>query len=420
MKYRWAVLAAGTVAQASFSAVSIGLSVLAPALREHYDLSLAEVGIVLASVWVGPTLTLLPWGLLADRVGERSTLAVGLAACGTSLAAAAFAPNFASLVAILLVAGAAGAAVNSASGRAVMAWFGAEERGLALGVRQTAIPVGGGVAALVVPLLEGAGGVEAAILFLAGFCLAGALAGAAVVRDVGGAAEPGPWTIRDRRLWRLCIASGFYVVTQIPLMSFLVLYLHDERGMSTGEAGAVLAAVQVLAAAMRIAAGRWSDIVGSRIGPLRRIGLATAAAAGLSAALLGAPLGVLVPVIGAATALSMAWNGLSFTAAAELAGRARAGAAIGVQQTTLSIFGVWVPVGFAALVDATSWTTGFAAFAAAPLVGWWLLGGLGQLAPEDRRDRGESEPGLLERRLARGQPLQSQARQEEGTRPSPR
>jgi sugar phosphate permease len=174
VRYRWAVLAAGTAAQASLSAVFVGLSVLAPSLREHYDLSLAEVGVVLASVWVGPTLTLLPWGLLADRVGERWTLAVGLGACGVALAAAAFAPDFGTLVGALLLAGAAGSAVNSASGRAVMTWFGPEERGLALGVRQTAIPIGAGVSALAVPAFDKLGGVEAAILFLAAFCVAGA------------------------------------------------------------------------------------------------------------------------------------------------------------------------------------------------------------------------------------------------------
>jgi sugar phosphate permease len=408
VRYRWAVLAAGTAAQASLSAVFIGLSVLAPSLREHYDLSLAEVGVVLASVWVGPTLTLLPWGLLADRVGERWTLGVGLGACGIALAAAAFATEFASLVVALLVAGAAGSAVNSASGRAVMTWFSPEERGLALGVRQTAIPIGAGVAALAVPAFDNLGGVEAAILFLAAFCLAGAVAGAAVVRDVGHpSVEPGPWTLRDRRLWRLCIASGFYVITQIPLLSFLVLFLHDERGLSPGAAGAVLAAVQVLAAGLRIGAGRWSDLVGSRIEPLRRIGLATAVSAALAAALLQAPLGVLIPAIGIATALSMAWNGLSFTAAAELAGPARAGAAIGLQQTTLSVFGVWVPVGFAALVDASSWTLAFAVFAAAPLVGWFLLG---QLAAEDRGHSREREPSLAESGLPGRQSLQRQAR----------
>jgi sugar phosphate permease len=407
VRYRWAVLAAGTAAQASLSAVFVGLSVLAPSLREHYDLSLAEVGVVLASVWVGPTLTLLPWGLLADRVGERWTLAVGLGACGVALAAAAFAPDFGTLVGALLLAGAAGSAVNSASGRAVMTWFGPEERGLALGVRQTAIPIGAGVSALAVPAFDNVGGVEAAILFLAAFCVAGAGAGAAVVRDVGHVPDPAPWTLRDRRLWRLCIASGFYVVTQIPLLSFLVLYLHDERGLSPGAAGAVLAAVQVLAAGLRIGAGRWSDLVGSRIEPLRRIGLATAATAALAAALLQAPLAVLIPAIGVATALSMAWNGLSFTAAAELAGPARAGAAIGLQQTTLSVFGVWVPVGFAALVDASSWTLAFAVFAAAPLVGWFLLG---ELAAEDRGYRREREPRLVEPGLAGRQPLERQTR----------
>ena len=40
----------------------------------------------------------------------------------------------------------------------------------------------------------------------------------------------------------------------------------------------------------------------------------------------------------------MAWNGLSFTAAAELAGAARSGAAIGFQQSVLSGLGVLAPI----------------------------------------------------------------------------
>ena len=41
-RYRWVILAAGTLAQASFSALSVGLPALAPALRSHYDLTLGE------------------------------------------------------------------------------------------------------------------------------------------------------------------------------------------------------------------------------------------------------------------------------------------------------------------------------------------------------------------------------------------
>ena len=51
----------------------------------------------------------------------------------------------------------------------------------------------------------------------------------------------------------------------------------------------------------------------------------------------------------------MAWNGLAFTAAAELAGAARSGAAIGFQQTVLSGIGVVAPCSSRRLSRATSW-----------------------------------------------------------------
>jgi len=69
----------------------------------------------------------------------------------------------------------------------------------------------------------------------------------------------------------------------------------------------------------------------------------------------------------------MAWNGLSFTAAAELAGPVRSGAAIGFQQTVLAGIGVGAPVLFATTVSSGSWTVAFALSALFPLVGWWAL-----------------------------------------------
>ena len=69
----------------------------------------------------------------------------------------------------------------------------------------------------------------------------------------------------------------------------------------------------------------------------------------------------------------MSWNGLSFTAAAELAGGRRSGAAIGFQQSVLSGVGAAAPVVFASLVAATSWRAGFALAAVCPLAGILLL-----------------------------------------------
>src|SRR4029453_11314551 len=86
-RYRWAVLAAGTWAQAGFSTISFAIAVLAPQLRDKYGLSLTQIGVVLAAEWIGLTFAMLPWGFAADRYGERATLAVGLTACAAFLAA---------------------------------------------------------------------------------------------------------------------------------------------------------------------------------------------------------------------------------------------------------------------------------------------------------------------------------------------
>jgi MFS family permease len=372
LSYRWAVLAAGTAAQAAFSTLAFAIAVLAPALRDRYDLSLTEIGVVLSAEWIGLTFALLPWGFAVDRWGERWTLAGGLAGCSVFLAGAAFAPSFGWLVVLLGLAGIAGGSVQSGSGRAVMRWFTADERGLALGIRQTAVPIGGGVAALVLPQL---GGPKSGLLFVAGFVLAGALAGALVLRsgseehiDVSDVES----TLRDRRLWLVCFGSGLYLVAQMAMMGFVVLFLHDEHGYSTGEAAAVFAAGQVLAAGLRIGIGRWSDVLGSRIQPLRLVGVAIAVGLALVAVASGAPGLVLVPVLAAVTGLSMAWNGLSFTIAAELGGR-RSGAAIGFQQTVLSAVGVVAPIAFAAAVSWSSWRAAFGLAAAFPLAGWWAL-----------------------------------------------
>jgi sugar phosphate permease len=379
--YRWAVLAAGTTAAAAGSALFIGPAVLAPEIRAEFDVSVSQVGVLLGSLWVGTTTTLLAWGLLADRVGERAVLGAGLGAAGLLAIVAGTVAGFWPFLVVLFLAAAAGASVNSASGRAVMQWFGPAERGLALGIRQTAIPLGIGLSAVVLPAIDAAGGLRASFAFLGGLAVAAAVVAVVVVREApvrdteleGDAIE---WTLRDSRLWTLSIGSGLYLSAQIPLMSFSVLFLHDAHGVSTTRAGGVLAAFQAAAVVSRIAAGRLSDRIGSRIRPLRWIGVASAAGLFVTSLVAENALWAAIAAIVLAGAVSMSWNGLSLTAAAELAGRAKSGAAIGFQQTTLGLIGVLVPILFANLVEATSWRAGFAAAAFGPLAGSWLLGKL--------------------------------------------
>jgi sugar phosphate permease len=376
-RYRWTILALGTVAQASYSAVFLGIPVLAPELRDEYGLTLTQVGLVIAAVSIGSVVTLLPWGLLTDRLGERVVLASGLAAASVALAVAAFSSAYVGLVALLVVAGAAGASVNAASGRAVLGWFRPSERGFALGIRQTALPLGGAAAALFLPPIAAAGGTRAGLLVLAGACFGTALAGAVGLREAPG--EEGPplgdvvHPLRDGRMWRLAVGSGLIVTAQISVMAFTVLFLHGVRGLSTAAAAGIFALMQLIGAALRIVVGRWSDRVGARIVPLLKLAFALSAAIAVSAALTSAALALFIPVFVVAGALSQSWNGLSFTAAAEIAGRSRAGAALGFQQTALAVASAVAPPLFAVLVESTSWGIAFGLAAALPLAGAGLM-----------------------------------------------
>jgi sugar phosphate permease len=365
------ILGAGTLAQASFSALSVGLPALAPALRSHYRLTLSETGVVLGAVGIGMLFTLLPWGFLADRISEQLVIALGLVLAAASLVLAGWTHTYATVVLALFAAGAFGASVNAASGRAVMGWFPATQRGFALGVRQTAIPIGGAAAAALLPWLADAGGTKLAFVVLGTSCFVGGIVALAFIRtppapgsDLANVRGP----MRDRRMWILGLGAGFYLTAQIGITGFLVLFLHEHRGVSSHAAALLLAAINVLSIGARIASGRWSDRVHTRLRPIRQIGIALTAMTAVVALTTDAPLGVLIPALIVAGCLSMSWNGLAIAAAAETASGGRVGAAIGLQQTLLGVLVAGVPPAFAA-VAGSSWRLAFALAAVGPAIG---------------------------------------------------
>ncbi|MEA2247759.1 MAG: hypothetical protein QOH46_2288, partial [Solirubrobacteraceae bacterium] len=301
-RYRWVILGVGAAGAGAFSALRMGLPALGPALRDTYGLSLPEVGLAFTAVAVGVMATLVPWGVLTDRIGERPVMSGGLAATAAALAGTAYAPGYVVLLAGLFAAGALGASSTGASGRAVMGWFDRSERGFALGIRQMALPLGGALAALALPHLVGADGLRGAFLALAGLCLTAAVAAAALMRDAPPPARPlpvipTPPPTRDRRLWRLGAGGALLVAAQASVLGFVVLFLHDSRGLSAAVAAGALAAVQLIGAAGRIVAGRRSDREGLRIAPMRRMAARNFALLLLTASLVSAPGALLFPVL---------------------------------------------------------------------------------------------------------------------------
>src|SRR4029450_9369438 len=134
----------------------------------------------------------------------------------------------------------------AASGRAVMSWFGREERGFALGIRQTALPIGGLLAAVLLPPIAAAGGLRAGLVALAAGRLAAAVGGGkprAVPRPSGSLAaavagitglreaphEEGELTeighpVRDPRMAQLSVGAGLILAPQVSIVSLLMFF----------------------------------------------------------------------------------------------------------------------------------------------------------------------------------------------------
>ena len=335
MGYRWVVLSVGALAQGTNAAVFLGLPAISPQLQQHFSLTLPQVGLLLGAVNLGTMIALVPWGVVADWRGERLVMTIGGLGAAACLLAAALGNAWIAGLA-LLGAGLFGASVNAASGRAVMSWFSQGSRGLAMGVRQTATPLGAALTAAFLPGIAIAAGVPTAFVVLAGVTAFVALAVAVLVREPPGAVRASSehgLVLKDPKLLRLSAASGLLVVPQFTATALLVPLLHEHRGMSVTAAAAVFAVAQVLGGAGRLAVGVWSDRARSRIGPLKIVSIITAAGFVLVAALDQAPLPLLIAALVPTSMFALCWNGLAVTEAGELAPDGRSATAIGMQNS---------------------------------------------------------------------------------------
>jgi len=370
-------------------------------MRTGYQLDNATLGLVLGLMGLGIAVSELPWGLLTDRWGDRPVLLTGLGSTAVALVAMALwaapgaghIPGLGWLGAGLLLVGLLGGSVNGASGRAVMTWFDAGERGLAMSIRQTAVPMGGGIGALVLPFVALHFGFAALYGLLALLCaLSAAMSWAWVheppvaprtkaTAEARAVSKSGP--LRDARVWRIVLGIGILCAPQFAVLSFGTVFLHDFGHAGLATITATMVFTQVGAMVMRVWSGRWTDRRRNRPAYLR-------ACSALSVALFAA-LAVLVMAAGTHTADSLAlrialvvllgvsgvcvsaWHGVAYTELATLAGASRAGTALGMANTSVFLVCFITPFSIPHLLALQGWPLVWLAASACALVAMPLL-----------------------------------------------
>jgi len=389
--HRWKVLGIGVASNAGFSATFAGIPATAVLMRQGYQLGNAELGLALGLLGLGVALSELPWGLLTDRWGDRRVLLTGLGATALWLFVMALLvvptsttiPGVALLSASLLVTGLLGGSVNGSSGRAIMGWFDEGERGFAMSIRQTAVPLGGGLGAMVLPSLASACGFAAVFGVLAAASALSALFAWRWLHEPpaeGGSqaasVTTGPAPLRNIEVWRISTAIGLLCFPQVAVLTFASVFLHDFAGLGTVAISASLAAVQTGAMVMRVWSGRFTDRHGNRR-PFLRLCSALSALAFAAVWLLVVAAGghpmlmAALPVVLVVAGICVsAWHGVAYTELATLAGAGHVGTALSLANSFVFVGFCLVPIAIPWLLLLSSWSGVWLAAAVCALLAW--------------------------------------------------
>ncbi|GLX00205.1 MFS transporter [Microtetraspora sp. NBRC 16547] len=278
-RYRWVILSVATFTQAASGFFVQGIGATGIHLQRDLSLSTAQLGLLLSAAHLVPLVGLLVAGELLDRYNERWVVGIGAGFVALSLGAGSVAPGYGSLLLVLLIVGAGYSTVQPGGSKSVASWFDASQRGLAMGIRQAGLPLGGVLAAAVLPVLATGLGWRATLTAGALVALLGAVVFMCFYRRPPAQSPPqnsAPHDtkshasltsrfgarlqmLREPSMMKIVLSGMSLVSVHSGVGVLTVLYLHEATSVEAGPAALVLVAAQGAGVVGRICLAAWSD-----------------------------------------------------------------------------------------------------------------------------------------------------------------
>ena len=375
----WVALQTTLAVQIAASLALSAAPVLAPAVAPGLGIAPERVGLFVGMAYLFAMLSGLVTGRWVAALGATRVSQCVLLLIADGVVVATGGGAFVLLAAAALI-GVGYGAVTPAAAAGLGRPAPAGSPGLFFALKQTGVPIGVGLAGLLMPLGLATIGWRGSAWLAAGAVVLLAVVLVPVVPrlDPRVATESAPvsaWTsladaMRVPVLRRLSLVSLAFAMTQLGFLTFVVSLLHLERGMSLGLAAGLLAASQAVCTVMRVVMGHIADRWVSPRVLLGGLGLAMSASC-LSLALLprSAGLALTTIVVLACGATAMGWNGVYFAELIRNVPRERVAAAAGGTQFFTFGGSMLGPVLFGALVHlGGSYSLGYACFALLGLV----------------------------------------------------
>ncbi|MFF0579210.1 MFS transporter [Streptosporangium saharense] len=268
-QYRWVILGVATFTQTTAAFFVQGIGAMSVHLRRDLELNTTQLGLLLSAAQLLPLAGLPVAGRLLDRHAERWVVGIGALVVAVALAAGSAAPGYVSLLVVLLIVGAGYSTVQPGGSKSVASWFDASQRGLAMGIRQAGLPLGGVLAALALPALATAFGWRSTLVVGALVALSGAVAFMAFhrrppdQRPMVTTSRVRLELLREPYMKKIILSGTSMVSVHGGLGVLTVLYLHEVTSVTPVSAVLVYVAVQCAGALGRVCLAAWSDRHGS-------------------------------------------------------------------------------------------------------------------------------------------------------------
>ena len=373
----WVVIGLCVSAITPLAMITLGVGALYPFIQEDLGTSRAELGLFTSGRHIGGITTSVFVGWLADAMGARrlETAALVVGAVGILL----FSQMQSVLQGFLLsaVIGIAISASLPAYIKAIMDWVALRNRGLAIGIAEASLPVGGIIAAGLFTSLALTSSWRIALIVLAVIVALSSMLFFAFYRDKPHSADTQAdvgnrlsgrvaLVAKNRDIWLVSIFGAAISSLMFVFLSFLILFLKEELGMSAAKAGGMMAIALGGGAVGRVAWGLASDLPlrGRRAMAISLVGvMAVLSTLALTWLPSDTPIVVVIFVVGSNI---LGWTGLWSLLLAELAGPDLTGTAIGFAAMVMRVGAFGFTPLFGLIVDRTGSYD----------MGWWLMAGV--------------------------------------------
>ncbi|MFX3623519.1 MAG: MFS transporter [Ectobacillus sp.] len=248
-RYKWIILLIATLAQMCATFVTYGMGPLATFYQKEHNLSHFETGLIVSAVNIGPIFSMIIFGNLMDKYGEKWIVGIGAILLGLNVFVVNLTNNYFLFLGILTLVGIWYGTAQPGGSSAIVKWFPKKHRGVAMGIRQTGIPVGGALASGILPFFYYKSGLSSAIIVQGTLTIIGGLVFLLFYKDLKITKDKeSNYTFmtkikiikNNHELYPIFFVGGIMVSLQLIIVAHLMNFFSNSLNINLSSSGLLL------------------------------------------------------------------------------------------------------------------------------------------------------------------------------------